>query len=111
MFGSNKPFKFFFGKMLFFAAMATIFVFVLGTVVMYLWNAILPEVIGAKPLTFWKAVGLLALTRILFGGFRFGGHRRGWGQRKGQHWRNKWMNMSEMEKTEFKDKWKERCKR
>jgi O-antigen/teichoic acid export membrane protein len=51
-----------------------------GLAVMSLWNWLAPELIGAHPIDFVQAVGLLLLCRILFGGFRggFGGHR---------HWR------------------------
>lgn len=42
-----------------------------GWVVMRLWNHILPGLIpGVGYLTFYKAVGLLLLSKILFGGFR-----------------------------------------
>lgn len=54
---------------------------VFGFVVMDLWNYIVPAVFGGKVITFWQAVGLLVLSRILFGGFfrghRMGEHRRG----------------------------------
>jgi hypothetical protein len=49
-----------------------------GYVVMKLWNALLPELFGWKAVSFWQALGLLALCRILFGGLRMGGpHHRG----------------------------------
>ena len=41
----------------------------LGYLVMQLWNAILPGVTGVKCLTYWQAVGLLLLCRILVGRF------------------------------------------
>ncbi len=44
----------------------------LGYVVMVLWNAIMPEVTGVRPVSFWQAVGLLALARLLVGGFSRG---------------------------------------
>lgn len=50
-------------------------VLVLGTGVMWLWNALMPVLFGLKAIHFWQAVGLLALTRILFGGFHGGHHR------------------------------------
>jgi hypothetical protein len=37
--------------------------------VMLLWNALIPPVIGWTSISYWQAVGLLALVRILFGGF------------------------------------------
>ncbi len=80
---------------------------VLGAVVMGLWNAILPEVLGAKPLTYWQAVGLLILSRILLGGFRFGGGNPPWkGKRRGR-----WSGMSEEEKIKMKEEWRKRCGR
>lgn len=44
-----------------------------GVVVRELWNALLPPLFGWKAVTFWQALGLLALCRILFGGFPPGG--------------------------------------
>ena len=80
-----------------------------SAVVMFLWNAILPDVTGVKPLTFWKAMGLLVLAKILFGGIGkiFGGKR--YSRRK--HWRNKWMKMSPEERREAKMRWKEHCRK
>ena len=34
-----------------------------------LWNGVLTEVVGVKSISFWQALGLLALAKILFGGF------------------------------------------
>jgi len=102
--GFPRFLRFGFAKAIFFAAMAIVFVFAVGYIVMYLWNWILPDAIGANEITFWKAIGLFVLTRILFGGFKSGrsGHRR----RKGREWKEKWMNLSEEERSEFKQKWK-----
>jgi hypothetical protein len=80
-----------------------------GWVVMLLWNAILPAVVtGVSALTYWQAVGLLLLSRLLFGGFRGGGGQRRFG--RPSPWRSKWMNMSEEERVRFKAEWKERCR-
>ena len=48
-----------------------LFVFIGGEVVMHLWNWLLPPLFGWRPVTFWQALGLLALCRILFGGHGF----------------------------------------
>jgi hypothetical protein len=40
-----------------------------GQVVLQLWNWLIPGLFGLPPLTFWKALGLLALCRVLFGGW------------------------------------------
>jgi hypothetical protein len=56
---------------------------VLGLVMMLLWNAIVPGVFaGVRTLGYRQALGLLVLSRILFGGFRGG---RGMGARRWQH--------------------------
>ena len=52
-----------------------LFLFVGGQVVMLLWNWLLPPLFGWRMITFWQALGLLALCRIFFGGH--GWHRPG----------------------------------
>ena len=84
--------------------------FAMSAVVMWLWNAILPELIHVNVITYWKAMGLLVLCRILFGGFKFGPPPgRPPFSRAG--WREKWKNMSEEEREQFKTQWRERCGR
>ena len=39
-----------------------------------LWNCVLVDVLAVKTITYWQALGLLVLAKILFGGFP---HRRG----------------------------------
>jgi hypothetical protein len=46
-----------------------LFAFIGGEVVLHLWNWLLPPLFGWRQITFWQALGLLALCRILFGGF------------------------------------------
>jgi hypothetical protein len=46
-----------------------LFIFVGGEIVMQLWNWLLPPLFGWRQITFWQAFGILALCRILFGGF------------------------------------------
>jgi hypothetical protein len=43
-----------------------------GTLVQWLWNWLMPDLFGWRQVTFWQALGLLALCRILFGGLRLG---------------------------------------
>lgn len=84
--------------------------FALGAVVMFLWNAILPDIAAVSALTYWQALGLLLLSRILFGGFkcRPRGHR---GPFAHPRFREKFMNMSREERINFRNEWKERFKR
>jgi uncharacterized membrane protein len=51
-----------------------LFIFIGGEVVKLLWNWLTPPLFGWRQITFWQALALLALCRILFGGF---GHRGG----------------------------------
>jgi|KBSMisStaDraftv2_1062788.scaffolds.fasta_scaffold2146344_1 hypothetical protein len=44
-----------------------------GWIVMLLWNWLLPPLFGWREITLWQGAGLLALCRILFGGWGGGG--------------------------------------
>ncbi len=55
--------------------------FLFGLVTMALWNRLMPEIFGLKPLTYWQAWGVLALSCILFGKTA-GGGRSGRSDRK-----------------------------
>lgn len=60
---------------------------VLGFVVKELWNALLPPIFGWHLITFWQALGLLILSKILFGGFhRHAGRRNHWKDRMTERW-------------------------
>ncbi|MFT6321874.1 MAG: hypothetical protein ACJAT4_002804 [Granulosicoccus sp.] len=99
----NKKFHPF--KILGMAGMVVLFVGIAGAAVMFLWNAIIPEVTGWKPLTYWQAIGILVLFKILFGGFRRGSGRH---QRRRSRWkemRNKWKGMDPEERKQMKEKW------
>lgn len=78
----------------------TIFIFLGGKVVQLLWNWLMPMLFGLREVTFWQAVGILALSRILFGGLGLGGHRsrRRWGR-----------DMSPDERERFKLRMRDRC--
>src|SRR5216684_2629257 len=43
---------------------------VLTLVVTRLWNWLMPSLFGLHTITYWQALGLLVLSRILLGGFR-----------------------------------------
>ena len=50
-----------------------VFIAIGGEIVLHLWNWLLPPLFGWRQITFWQALGLLALCRILFGGFGWHG--------------------------------------
>ena len=78
------------------ALLVIVGVAVLGWMVMTLWNWVMPALfVGARAIDFAHALGLLILSRILFGGFR--GHG-GWRGR--QQWR-RWEQMTPEEREKF----------
>ena len=75
-----------------------LFLFIGGEVVKLLWNWLLPPLFGWRMLTFWQALGLLALCRILFGGLGHGGP----GHRGGRRFSRGCRNMSPEEREKFR---------
>jgi hypothetical protein len=53
------------------------FIWIGGELVMHLWNWLAPALFGWRQITFWQALGLLILCRILFGGLGCGRRRSG----------------------------------
>jgi hypothetical protein len=90
------------------AVFATVAVAVFGFVLMSLWNWLGPAVFGARTITFWQALGILVLSKILFGGFRgrphFGGHVR-------QRMKDRWAHMTPEEREKFRMGIASRCRR
>jgi Ca2+/H+ antiporter, TMEM165/GDT1 family len=96
--------KFWIKRALFIPVIFATGVLILGSVVMYLWNAILPAVLCINTITFWQAVGILVLSKILFGGFHGRHDRRGFHDH-GKDMREKWMSLSPEEKEKMRKKW------
>ncbi|MDR2824052.1 MAG: hypothetical protein LBB41_02495 [Prevotellaceae bacterium] len=69
-------------------------------IVMLLWNWLLPAIFGVAAINFWQALGVLVLSKILFGNFSFGKH---WAHPHGHHnvMRDKWLKMSDDERKMF----------
>jgi len=80
----------------------------LGLIVMWLWNALIPGIFGWASINYWQAIGLLALSRILWGGR--GWHKRHAFRRHGceNPVREKWMKMSPEDRKEFIQKFRNR---
>jgi len=94
-------------KWMFFLAPPAIvlFVFLFGELVMHLWNWLLPGLFGWHTISFWQALGLLLLSRILFGGIGHhgGGHRRRWEMKE------RWEKMTPEEREKFRQDMRGRC--
>lgn len=83
-------------------------IFIFGGAVMLLWNWLLPPIFAIGAITFWQAVGILVLSKILFSGFK-GGHSHSKYHRDGYYWKEKWMHLTPEEKERMKAEWKSRC--
>ncbi len=81
-----------------------LFIWIGGELVMHLWNWLLPTLFGWRPITFWQAIGLLALCRILFGGWSGGGHR----SKSGRRMAERWERMTPEEREKFRQSMRSR---
>ena len=78
---------------------------VFGFVVSHLWNYLMPGLFGLRMITFWQAIGLMLLGRLLFGGFRPGRGGFGW-RREMMH---RWEQMTPEEREKFREGMRGRC--
>jgi hypothetical protein len=92
------------GLMMIVAFFGLVFIF------QYIWNLTIPAVFGLKEITYYQALGLLVISRILIGGFGFrwahSGKKKLWAERV----KMKMSVMSDEEREEFKRKLSEKCK-
>jgi hypothetical protein len=103
--------RFRFGKAVLILACVTAFVMLFTFIVMSLWNGILPDVLGVKTISFWQALGILVLSKILFSGFGgFSQKREHFRNRFRQRMLEKWEKMTPEEKQKFREEWKNRCR-
>ena len=96
-----------------------IFTAIGGEVVMLLWNWLAPALFGLRQVTFWQAIGLLALCRILFGGFGLGGggHRNSRRRMEGrirervrERMDERWEQMTPEEREKFRQGFHDRSR-
>jgi hypothetical protein len=81
-------------------------IFLFTWLVMLLWNAVLPAAIGVKAISFFQAMGILVLSKILFG------FNSGWGgsyKRRKMQMEEKLQNMTPEEREQFKAEWRNNC--
>ena len=96
-------------KWIFFVAPLALVAFIVigGEVVMHLWNWLLPALFGWRQITFWQALGLLVLCRILFGGWSGGSDRSKSRRRSSEQWER----MTPEEREKFRQNMRSRCGR
>ena len=100
-------------KMIWIAPLAIVamvlFAYIGGEIVMHLWNWLLPTLFGWRQITFWQAFGLLALCRILFGGWSSHGPRSNMRRRMNERMDERWDRMTPEEREKFRQSWRSRC--
>lgn len=82
----------------FFIPMIFIAILAIGFITMALWNALMPVIFHLTPITFYQAIGLLVLSRILLGGLHKGSHHRHFGNKMRERWEQ--MTPEEREKLQ-----------
>lgn len=82
--------------------------FAVSGLVMWLWNALLPNIIGVKNISYWQAMGIFVLSKILFGGFHGKGCRHHRKMEKLKH-HEAFLDMTDEEKEKLREAWKNRC--
>ncbi|MGE5492222.1 MAG: hypothetical protein ACM31P_13145 [Actinomycetota bacterium] len=77
-------------------------------IVMQLWNCLLPDLFaGVSRIGYWQALGVLVLSRILFGGLR-GGHLGHWRERRA-HWESLTPEERQQLKGALRSRWSNCC--
>jgi hypothetical protein len=76
-----------------------------GWIVQYLWNWLLPSLFGWREVTFWQALGMLVLCRILFGGSGWRGSGRSNIRRRMEE---RFEHMAPEERERFRERMRER---
>jgi hypothetical protein len=93
-------------KIVLFIPLIALAIALFGWVTMSLWNWLIPQLFNGPVITFWQALGLLVLSKILFSGFgKSGGHHKAHWKR---NWQRKLSHMSPEERERFKQKFEER---
>ena len=94
------------GKWILKCVVAGIFFLLLaGLVTMLLWNWLVPVIFNGPEIRFWEALGLLLLTRILFGTWGRGGCRSG-----GHSWKHRYAEKLAAMSPEARERFKSRMK-
>ncbi|WP_175268859.1 hypothetical protein [Mucilaginibacter humi] len=104
------------GRFIFIPIAVAAFLSLISFAVMQLWNDLLPDILHVATITFWQAMGIFILCKILFGFGKGGRGRNPWG---GNPWggnprmRNKmqerFKSMTPEEKEKFKQKMRDRA--
>lgn len=83
--------------------------FLFGYVTMYLWNWIMPYLFHLPIIDMPMAIGMVILSKILFGGVRMRGGHSSWWEKK-RALKEKWATMTPEEREKFKSEFAQRCR-
>ena len=87
-----------------FVLFGIVWVGIMGLLVVGLWNVLMPAIFGLRAISFWQALGLLLLSRVLFGRFD------GWGSRmRKSRFVRGWKDLTPEERQRFRHAMKSRC--
>lgn len=96
------------GRFIFIPIAVAAFLSGIAFLVMQLWNNLLPAILHVGAITFWQALGIFVLCKILFGFGRGGKGGRGgpwmWHRMEGR-----FKNMSPEDREKFREKMEQHC--
>ena len=95
------------GKKIFIGLVIVGLFFLLVALLQVLWNNLMPEIFGLRTISYWQSLGLLVLSKILFGG---GFGRPGGGFRR-KFKRDRTLDssdISEEDKEKLREEWRRR---
>ncbi|HEX8426687.1 hypothetical protein [Hymenobacter sp.] len=95
-----------------FALLAVLFVAAIGFITMSLWNWLVPDLFRGPEISFPQTLGLLLLSRILFGGFHKGARAEAWSRRRKmmrEKMESRMASLSPEEQEKFRQKMRATC--
>jgi hypothetical protein len=96
-----------------FLVLGVVFIGAIGFVTMQLWNCLIPELFHGPVISFWQALGLLLLGKLIFG---WHNHHNSWNDKweRGREWkskiREKMAHMTPEEQERMKEALRNRCR-
>ena len=90
-----------------------LFFVLIGGLTMALWNSLIPQLFNGPRITFIQAVGIIILSKILFGGFKPGWRGSKCSQEDKAQWKKRWedkiASLSPEDKEKFRSKMAGKC--
>lgn len=88
-----------FARVLKFIAIFAVVLGVASLIAMSLWNWLVPALFSGPQITYWQAIGLLVLSRLLFGF-----HPRGHWHHRGRGMHGHWKHMTPEERDRIRER-------